>query len=635
VDADERRGDEFERRLKDLGYLENPLDKFFIGGAHGRTGVLVANLKIAVKVGVLGGVLLGIVTAAGLSLITPESFSGFAGPARLAGYLSIIFTALFTALQLVVCLAVTVMGRFFRWLFTRTQMIALYSGLFAGLVVLLYGTLWWWGQGGEATLVSARSAAAFGVIAAAAGGIALLTRLAVTALLALLGGADLGARGKGRATKVYFAVLVAGLVIFVGYRLATVEETPERPAEFEKVNTGLSVTLIAVDGASLDFFEYLKGEGDIPNLAALADAGVTAPLAEPPLHVNPAVWTTVATGMEPDRHGVTAYSSQEIPGIGLYVRERVGFGLYDAMLKALPAVGLSRRAPLERRSTAYPHLWDIVATKGELSGVVNWWGTWPADLFHGFLVTDRMYPKLQVALMSGEAAAFRSEVYPRALFDRLKGYSLEKAKISDDPYPASSDIDRFAVTALLEARGDYTSIALSAVYLPGLDVYTNTLEDPGAPQGLADKARLVEGARSYWRFLDGLLEPIIASRSEEDVIILVGDPGMLKGPERHAGRTERGFVVFSGGPVVSSGGRVDGELALVDIAPAVLYLLGFPVSREMDGRAPVELVSDEFRLANPPREVETYGRLSLEPPGEYDVSGALVERLRSLGYLQQ
>ena len=57
----------FSAGSRTCGYLENPLDKFFIGGSHGRTGVLVANLKIAAKVGVLGGVFLGVVTALGLA----------------------------------------------------------------------------------------------------------------------------------------------------------------------------------------------------------------------------------------------------------------------------------------------------------------------------------------------------------------------------------------------------------------------------------------------------------------------------------------------------------------------------------------------------------------------------------------
>ena len=144
--------DEFQRRLRDLGYLANPLEKFFIGSIRGRTGVLLANLKVALKVGVLGGVFLGVVTSVALSLAAAGDGQGLVGLAALAGYFAVIFSVLFTALELAICLTVTLLRRFFRRLFTRTEMIAFYSAVFAGVTVLLYATLWWWA--GDAILQS-------------------------------------------------------------------------------------------------------------------------------------------------------------------------------------------------------------------------------------------------------------------------------------------------------------------------------------------------------------------------------------------------------------------------------------------------------------------------------------------------
>ncbi len=626
--------DEFRTRLKRLGYLENPLEKFFIGRAGSRTGVFTANLKVAIKVGILGGVFLGLVTAGGFALLSPQTFPTLFDLARLAAYFCLIFTVVFTCLELVICLAATLLGKIFRKLFTHTQMVALYSGIFAGLAVLFYATLWWWAESAEVGLFSAISLGAFLTIAIVAAGAAFLTRLAVTALLAVLAGPRLDAHGtgKGRATKLYLAILVCGVVIFAGYRMVTSHPAPKQASPFQKDDTGLSVTLVAVDGADIEFFDYLAGKGLLPNLSRLAKQGFTASLAPPQLHINPAVWTSVATGVCPHKHGVTAYSAQEIPGIGLYVGNKVGFGLYDALLSALPAVGLSRRSPLERRSVTYPHIWDIIALKGDLSGVVNWWGTWPANNFHGFLVTDRMYPKLLAARATGGDALFENETYPQALFNQLRGYPLDTARMADSPRTAAEDIDRFAVTALVTAGQDYHNISLKALYLPGLDIYTNVLYK-SASEGadLAEQANAVEGATAYWRWLDGLLEPVISQRDHSHVVILAADPGMLKGPERRFGRTARGFVVISGGP--AKRGRDDKPLAYVDIAGAVLYLLGFPLSREMDAHVPVKAFDEAFVGRNPVRSVKTYGRLVLTRPSGYSVNKELVERLRSLGYL--
>ncbi len=625
---------EFRDRLRSLGYLDNPLDKFFIGRTHGRIGVFAANLTIALKVGILGGVFLGVVTMIAFSLLAPEAPTG-TDLAKLAAYFSLIFAVLFTALELAIGLAVSALGRTFRRLFTRTEMIALYSAVFAGLAVLLYGTLWWWGQAAETSVFSAASLAAFLVIAAAAAVTAFLTRRGVTSLLALLGGADLGARGKGRATRIYVAVLVIGLALFAGFRLATAETAPITPSDFEKEETGLSVTLVAVDGASFEFFEHLVAKGAVENLSAMREGGFLAPLRPPTLHVNPSVWTTVATGVTPHKHGVTAYSGQEIAGLGLYLRERAGFGLYDAFLKVLPAVGLSRRAPLGRASASFPHLWDIAALKGELSGVVNWWGTWPADNFHGYLVSDRMYPKLQVAAVNGDQARFEREVYPERLFNELKDYPLDAVKVSEGTQRSAADIDRFAVAALLTGGTGYSRVALSAVYLPGLDIYAKSLAEALAEDAsLSAQAQIVAEIEEYWRYLDSLLEPLAERRSAKDVFVIAADPGMLKGRERKGGgRTERGFVLLAGGPVKK---QASGDpVALADIAPTVLYLLGFPASAEMDGRVFEGCLHREFVDAHPARTIETYGRVKAAAVGPYSVDGELIERLRALGYLQR
>ena len=628
------REDEFRRRLKDLGYLENPLEKFFIGGAHGRTGVLVANLKVAIKVGVLGGVFLGVVTALGLGLVSRESLTGPGAISKLAAYFAIVFTGLFTVLELAICLVVTGLGKAFRRLFTRTEMIALYSGIFAGLVTIVYGTAWWWAGAPEGEFLSGRSAGAFAVIAILAAFIGLLTRLAVRALLATLGGADLTARGKGRATKLYFAVLVCGVVVFAGYRMLTAREVPVAPAKYEVTPTDLTVTLIAIDGATIDFLNRMIEKGECPNLAALAAKGYVAPLAAGEIRVNPSVWTTVATGVTPAKHGVTSYSGQEIAGLGLYVKDRVGFGLYDALLAALPAVGLSRRAALQRRSFAYPALWDVIAEKGDLSGVVNWWGTWPADDFHGFLVTDRMYAKLQVAKALGGEPEFEKEIYPRVLFDAMASYPLTAAKVAEEPLAAAEDMDRFAVAAALAGAGDYPRLSLVAVYLPGLDIYENTLYSKLSDGfDIAHAAGAVEAVTEYWRFLDGIVGPIAGGAGPKHVVIVAGDPGMAKGERRSAGKSaEEGFVIISGGPAAR--GRGDKALRAVDIAPAVLYLLGFPISREMDGGVPTAAFDEAFVKAHPVAWADTFGRLAVRPEGRYSVDSQLVDRLRSLGYLQ-
>jgi hypothetical protein len=597
-------GDEFLSGLKALGYLNNPLDKYFIGGPHGRTGFIQANLKVAVKVGILGGIFLGVVAAFGLALLAPETYAGASTTARLALYFSALFTVFFTLLELVICLAVSVLGRLSRRLFTRTQMIALYSGVFAGLATIVYGTLWWWTGAAEGELVSGRSIAVLAVMIALAAFVAVITRLGVTALLALMGGADLTARGKGRATALYVVVLVAAAGFFMGYRIVTAPEVQTEPSPYERVETGLSVTLVAIDGVTAPM-------GDYANLGAFLDRAGVFTLAPPEIPASAAVWTTVATGVSPQKHGVTSCSAQEVPGLGIYVRDGVGVGFYDALISALPSIGLSRRAPLIRGTLSYPSVWDIIARKGDLSGVVNWWGTWPAEDFHGFLVSDRMYPKLQISQALSKKPDFEYEASPKWVFDRLSAYPAASGKAATgDTMP--EDIDSFAIAAFAEASRDYERVALGAIYLPGLDIHETR-------KGITTSAE-------YLRALDAALKPLLDRASPSHVVILVTDPGMTG--QRIAAS---GVFAMAGGPVVKRSGKSG---RLTDVAPTILCLLGFPVSEEMDGRVLLDAFSTEFVAAHKPAAVKSFGRLRTGKVGEYSIDSEIVDRLRSLGYLQ-
>ena len=64
------------------------------------------------------------------------------------------------------------------------------------------------------------------------------------------------------------------------------------------------VAIFALDGADWDLLHELANDGRIPNLAALTSGGASTSLQTIQPTVSPMIWTTVATGLTPDRHGV-------------------------------------------------------------------------------------------------------------------------------------------------------------------------------------------------------------------------------------------------------------------------------------------------------------------------------------------
>jgi len=61
--------------------------------------------------------------------------------------------------------------------------------------------------------------------------------------------------------------------------------------------TGLSVTVVGVDGAAWRVIDPLLARGELPNLARLVAGGIRGPLRSQLPLISPPVWTSVASGL--------------------------------------------------------------------------------------------------------------------------------------------------------------------------------------------------------------------------------------------------------------------------------------------------------------------------------------------------
>jgi arylsulfatase A-like enzyme len=93
-------------------------------------------------------------------------------------------------------------------------------------------------------------------------------------------------------------------------------------------------------------------------------------------------------------------------------------------------------------------------------------------------------------------------------------------------------------------------------------------------------------------------------------------------------------VFVGSGPGFRKGAETRGSTVL-DVAPTILYALGEPIPLDMDGKVAVSSFDPSWLAAHPPRyvDVDTSLRPATTMPVE-DLSEEMLERLRSLGYLQ-
>ncbi|MBN1661792.1 MAG: alkaline phosphatase family protein [Anaerolineae bacterium] len=104
-------------------------------------------------------------------------------------------------------------------------------------------------------------------------------------------------------------------------------------------------------------------------------------------------------------------------------------------------------------------------------------------------------------------------------------------------------------------------------------------------------------------------------------------PDYLQGRHRPAG------ILVAAGPHVRRGMPIEGA-RIVDVMPTVLYSLGLPVPRDVDGRVLEEIFEDEYREAHPVAYAEPVDRATDSVAQVYDDQDLeeMERRLRGLGY---
>lgn len=119
--------------------------------------------------------------------------------------------------------------------------------------------------------------------------------------------------------------------------------------------------LIGLDGADPALLERWMGEGHLPNLRCLAEAGAFLPCASVTPPATFPAWTTCVTGVNPGRHGIVDFTEM-VPG-------RYALRFVNRTFRKAPA------------------LWNILSAAGLRTAVLGVPGTYPPEAINGLLVS--------------------------------------------------------------------------------------------------------------------------------------------------------------------------------------------------------------------------------------------------------
>ena len=356
--------------------------------------------------------------------------------------------------------------------------------------------------------------------------------------------------------------------------------------------------MVGIESATLDAILPLTEQGRLPFLANLLQQGAYGRLAGfEPVDEMP-LWTSLATGQYPYRHGVVSAEVRRAPfaepGAEIHLLP-VGF--------AMPAwASLLGMTPSGEPTARSPSLWEVLERSRLSTALVGW----PAPeasvdrseivisdgLFRGMPTdSDRRAGWLDRAL----ARELRPDTVDPAVFARFGEEPLFEVKQA-----LAQDLWREAIALEILSEGSPDALL---VHLPGLQEVSRryfgayiATQFEGRQDDRLDAATQVVTA--YYAHLDDSIRRLWERVDGPKLLAVVSTWGADDAPA-----WRRLAMAISGrGPAVS--GRFDnapdGVLMLlgeslrsgtflddadvVDVAPTLLYGLGLPIASDLDGR---------------------------------------------------
>lgn len=385
------------------------------------------------------------------------------------------------------------------------------------------------------------------------------------------------------------------------------------------------VTVIAMDGGSLEVITNATSEGRLPNFGRILDSGAVTHLAT--LHPTSAdaVWAAVATGKLPQKTGVRSAA--------LY---RLANRPEEIPIQLLPdfcfATGLLRfdiltEEPRTSASLRTRTLWTILSAAGVSVGIVNFPLTYPAPVVRGYLVSDayaRLAEKSEEPAVTLYPPDLRSET---AAAWTPRGGSNELALVQGlaERYRAPSRTDRL-YDRLSQTLASNHPIQVSVVRYQSADPIGHYFLRYAMPSRFGDvsdddRRRYGNVLEAHYAIVDDAIGRAIGELGPDDLLIVVSAYGMeplsvskrvlerLIGDPEISGTHEAapdGFLMAYGANVARA--RQLRRASVVDVLPTILYFLGLPVARDMDGYARADLFLSTFTQERPITFIPTYDR---------------------------
>jgi hypothetical protein len=446
-------------------------------------------------------------------------------------------------------------------------------------------------------------------------------------------------RRRGIAATLFAAALMASLggpIILRGPGTTLPPEGSVATPPFSVTPSTARVFMILLDGATLDFIAPNAAGGRFPNLGRLMENGAVMHLATlRPTQPAP-VWTAVATGKLPYKTSVYSAAHYAIPGSGSRIDLLPDFCFAQSLVR----FGFLAEEEHTSDGLRARPMWELLGRYGITTGVIGWPLTYPARPVNGYTISDEFLRRDDLSVLASLGGdpplVWPTEVVDMAREARLRAApEANVALVAQHPIarqPGEGQAPQMSPVAA-DAVAEQLALALSAsrpaqftaVRYPGIDAVGHYYLRYAVPRAFGDVSdeerrqfgRLLE---QYYSYVDGIVGRAMSALGPDDLLLVVSGFGMeplslsKRALERVAGdadlsgsheRAPDGFIMAFGHSV---GKGNFPRASVVDVAPTVLYFLGLPIARDLDGYARTDIFTAAFTEQRPITFIPYYDR---------------------------
>jgi hypothetical protein len=398
----------------------------------------------------------------------------------------------------------------------------------------------------------------------------------------------------------YFLIFFAGLfsVLVQRSRFPQVREPSGTTPLFGK-RTEKRITLVGLDGLSFDFIIPLVSQGKLPNFSWLIDNGNSGKLVSFSPTEPISLRASFNTGKLPAKHGLLSGKRYRL----WKMKEELEIGPRFILFSQLMRFGFLKITPFE------PEL-----------RIKDFWRILDGN-------------KISHLDMSRPATAGDGTPSPKAkkLADEILGEPIPP----DDPLSTLARDAIFRDSAAEESAGAERDERLPQVFclrLDGLNSVQAYYYKYSFPHEFGDIAqerieRFGPVIERYYEYYDRLIGKFLTGLKEGEILVvyslygveplplwkrfverLLGDPDVSAYHEL----APDGVAFFYGKGVRKA--KREEPIRIVDLTPTLLYFLGLPVGRDMDGIVRSLVFSDDFIAENPIIYISSYEEFQIRPP---------------------